>query len=82
MGARESTRLYNGLSGAAYTGSGRPYLTIAVTQVETSSALDEKCAQGKPYTQWRRRFRTGEDSGTRTIGTFVGSTEEYCGGHL
>ena len=77
MGARESTRLYNGPCGDAYAGSGRPYLTIVATQAETSSALDEKCVHDRPYTQWRTRLRTGEDSETRIIGTFVGSTEEY-----
>ena len=57
-------------------------MTIVATQVETSSALDEKCVHGKSYTQWRTRFRTGEDSGTRIIGTFVGFAGPYCGGHL
>lgn len=75
VGARESTRLYNGPPGEAYEESGRPYLMIVATQAEISSMLDEKWAHGRSYTQWRTRFNTGEDSGTRIIGTFVGFAE-------
>ena len=49
---------------------------IVATQVETSSALDEKRVHGKSYTQWRTRFNTGEDSGTRITGKFVELTEQ------